>query len=427
MWVCLFFCTSATTLSAPYTLPMIVKTPAIIAFLFFFQPVFPQRIATFKVAVPPGYAGIPVSVGLDDITDLSESELILTEVSGNTRTPVPIQVNNFTLHWMVQPGKVAREAVYELAAGEPASGTSFRLKYSGGNLILGTQEKNFLSYRFETMYPPAGVDSAYARSGFIHPLWSPHGQVLTRVQPKDHYHHYGIWNPWTHVLYKGDTVDFWNLRSRQGTVRFAGFKSTTSGTVFGEYTALHEHVVFRNDSEEVALNELQTVRVYYPGGGDYYLVDLEFNMQCATENPVRLLEYRYGGFGWRTTEEWTNKNSSVLSSEGKTRKDADGSKARWCIVQGEVGGDHAGVLMMSYPSNYNHPEPLRIWPENQYGRGDMFANFSPTKDKDWPLEPGEEYVLKYRLVVFNGAFTKEQADAAWESFATPPEITVLKD
>jgi len=142
---------------------------------------------------------------------------------------------------------------------------------------------------------------------------------------------------------------------------------------------------------------------------------------------VRLLAYRYGGFGWRTTEEWNNQKSSVLSSEGKTRKDADGSKARWCIVQGEVGGDHAGVVMMSYPTNYNHPEPLRIWPENQYGRGDMFANFSPTKDKDWPLEPGEEYVLKYRLIVFNGTFTKEQAEAAWAGFASPLEPVVVKD
>src|SRR5690606_42107088 len=46
--------------------------------------------------------------------------------------------------------------------------------------------------------------SAYGRSGFIHPLWSPKGQVLTRVQPEDHYHHYGIWNPWTQLNYEGD-------------------------------------------------------------------------------------------------------------------------------------------------------------------------------------------------------------------------------
>ena len=62
-------------------------------------------------------------------------------------------------------------------------------------------------------------------------------------------------------------------------------------------------------------------------------------------------------------------------------------------------------MMMSYPANYNHPEPLRIWDEKSNGgRGDMFANFATTKDKDWLLEPGKTYTLKYRLVVFNGKF-----------------------
>jgi hypothetical protein len=29
-----------------------------------------------------------------------------------------------------------------------------------------------------------------------------------RVQAPDHSHHYGLWNPWTKVLFEGDTVDF---------------------------------------------------------------------------------------------------------------------------------------------------------------------------------------------------------------------------
>jgi hypothetical protein len=36
------------------------------------------------------------------------------------------------------------------------------------------------------------------------------------------------------------------------------------------------------------------------------------------------------------------------------------------------------------------------------GGDDVFVNFAPTKNKDWLLEPGKSYTLKYRLVVFNG-------------------------
>ena len=72
---------------------------------------------------------------------------------------------------------------------------------------------------------------------------------------------------------------------------------------------------------------------------------------------------------------------------------------------------------MSFPNNYNHPEPLRIWPLNQNERGDVFANFSPTKNMDWELIPGKTYVLKYRLLVFNGKLTKDIAENEWQNFA----------
>lgn len=386
-------------------------------------PAFTQQIATFKPQVAQMNSGTPVSVNLAELPNVDASKVTLVEVSPKGKTPVPFQIDNGTLCWIPKPGATE----YQLRKGKARASEGVAVIDKDGTLTLEASGKPLLRYQYATVQPPAGVDPSFQRSGFIHPLWSPRGQVLTRIQPKDHYHHYGIWNPWTHVLYEGDTVDFWNLRSRQGTVRFAKLESTTSGPVFGEYRVLHEHVVFRKDGEEVALNEVQTIRVYDPAGEDHYIVDLTFEMRCATESPVHLLEYRYGGLGWRTTEDWDKNNSKVLTSEGKTRRDADGTKARWCIVEGEVGGDYAGVVMMSHPSNYNHPEPLRIWPENQYGRGDMFANFSPTRDTDWLLEPGKTYVLKYRFLVYNDPLTPERAEAAWQAFVNPPAVPLVKN
>ncbi len=294
-----------------------------------------------------------------------------------------------------------------------------------GILTIHAANRKLLSYYFKTLYPPDGIDSSFRRSGFIHPLWSPHGQVLTRIQPKDHYHHFGLWNPWTHVLFEGDTVDFWNIGDKKGTVRFSKFISTSNGSVFSEYKAIHEHLSFMKAPKgKVAIHEIQSVRVYQPQS-EFYIMDFTSEMNCA-DSKVWLLQYRYGGLGWRTTEQWDNKNSEVMSSEGKTRKDADGSTARWCIVQGAVDNDYAGALLMSFPGNFNHPEPLRIWPENQYDRGDLFANFSPTKNKDWLLEPGKSYTLKYRLLVFNGKLTREIAESIWDYFANPPKVEVVR-
>lgn len=387
-----------------------------------------QKIATLEVELPnPGGLSTVAQTNLDAITYLADSVLSLVEIEGNKKTPVSYQIENEgsrMLYWTVSSGKAKR--IFELSkVSKPKNPDHITTKAEDGMLTIQSGNKNLLRYYFKTLYPPAGVDSSFKRSGFIHPLWSPHGQGLTRIQPKDHYHHYGIWNPWTHVLYEGDTIDFWNIGGKKATVRFANFISTSNGAVFGGYEALHEHVVFKKGShKKVAIIEEQSVRVYKPQNEEYYMVDITSKMNCASTSPVLLLAYRYGGLGWRTTEQWDNKNSEVLSSEGKNRKEADGTLAKWCIVQGTVDNDYAGVVMMSYPTNYNHPEPLRIWPENQYGRGDMFANFSPTKNKDWLLEPGKVYTLKYRLLVYNGHFTKEKAENAWQDFAHSPKVTV---
>jgi hypothetical protein len=385
-----------------------------------------QKIATFDVDISQATNDlvVPVKVLIDGITHLQTMELQLVHVAGNKATPVPFQISREggrMIHWLADPTKGARQSFQLLKASASSAHAEIKAIRENGALTIQSGDKKLLRYQYEKMDAPSGVDPSYGRSGFIHPLWSPKGNVLTRVQPPDHYHHYGIWNPWTHVLFEGDTIDFWNLNQKQGLVRFANFAGIVDGPVFSEYRALQEHVVVKND--KVALNEIQTVRVYQPESRDYYIADIVIDMSCADKSPFKILAYRYAGLGWRTTEKWDRNNSEVLTSDGKTRKDADGSTARWCLVQGAIDSDYAGALMLSYPSNFNHPEPLRIWPENQYNRGDMFANFSPTKTKDWELLPGKIYSLQYRFIVFNGKFAKERAEGAWQNFAHPPKVT----
>ncbi|WP_205703393.1 DUF6807 domain-containing protein [Hymenobacter radiodurans] len=391
---------------------------------------FAQRIATLEVTLQraTNKQSTPVQTSLDALTSLPDTELSLVEVQGNTRTLVSHQIEKTKariLHWNVESSGPAKRTYELVKSAKTKKPPTISTTDQDGALLVQAGNKKLLQYNYRTVYPPSGIDPAFKRSGFIHPLWSPHGQILTRIQAPDHYHHYGIWNPWTHVLFEGDTVDFWNLKDRKGTVRFTGVVSKTDGPVFSEYQVKQQHVAFKKDgNEKVALNELQSVRVYQPSNADYYIADVTSNLTCASASPVRLLTYRYGGFGWRATEKWNKDNSEVLTSGGKSRKDADGSTARWCIVQGQLDSDYGGMVMLSAPTNYNHPEPLRVWPETQNGTGDVFINYSPTKNKDWLLSPGQTYTLRYRLLVFNGHYTKEQAEANWQYFSHPPTVSV---
>ncbi len=392
-----------------------------------------QRLATIELDLQKPLRGlsIPARLDVDAITFQSDSMLTLTEIQGTKRIPVPFQIENKghrTLYWMVSSeNDKVKKRVYELSGTKGSAAknsTAVAAVIKDGTLLIQAKEKKLLQYNFKTVYPPTGIDTAFKRSAFIHPLWTPTGKVLTRIQPPDHYHHYGIWNPWTHVLFEGDTVDFWNIRGRKGTVRFGKFVSVTEGPVYAEYEALHEHVAFKNGAEKVALNELQTVRVYrLENDQDNYLVDITIQLNCASPSPFLILEYRYAGLGWRATEKWNKNNSQVLTSEGMTRKGADGSRAKWVVIQGELDDEAGGAVMMSHPSNYNHPEPLRIWPEDSNG-GEMFAMFAPTKTTDWMLVPGKTYVLKYRFHVFSGQFSGEKAESSWQYFGQPPKVLV---
>ncbi|MEO5782439.1 MAG: PmoA family protein [Ginsengibacter sp.] len=389
-----------------------------------------QVLATLEVNLKNNNSlSIPVKVDLDAITLLPDSVLQLIEVTDKTKTPIPYQIeytDKRILNWIIQQTTNSKR-IFQLIKGVPYKNTDHvKALVDNGFLTISNSSNNLLRYNYKTIYPPKDVDTVYKRSGFIHPLWSPRGQELTRINAPDHYHHWGLWNPWTEVLFEKDTIDFWNLVKKQGTVRFANFVSTASGDVFAGFKALHQHVVFKKDgSEKVAINEVQSVKIYQPANNqNYYIADITIQLNCATESPVLLLEYRYGGLGIRATKEWNKGNSEVITSEGKNRKEADGSTVRWCMVQGAVNNDYAGLVMMSYPTNYNYPEPLRVWPEDMNKRGDVFLNFSPTKNMNWLLTPGKEYLLKYRLLVFNDKFSKEKAEEAWQNFAQPPLFSI---
>jgi hypothetical protein len=393
-----------------------------------------QRLA--RIVVEAGAfkrENTPVSFALDGVTALPDSAFTLVEVKGTQRINVPLQVEQgYTRKlWWILSGVTASgsQRTFELVQGNSShtDATLIQAADKQGTLILQEGSQPILQYNYAMVYPPAGVDSAFKRSGFIHPLWAPNGAVLTNIHPKDHWHHVGIWNPWTHTEFEGREIDFWNLYKKEGTVRFTGFLSKNEGPVWGGFKALQEHVVLQHGQapEKVAVNEVWDVRAYpAQANGASRLWDFTSTLSCAGNSPLLLLQYRYGGgFGFRATTEWTTATSQVLTSEGRTRKDADSTRARWIKVTGQTGKGRAGMLVLCYPENFDAPEPVRVWGENME-RGELFINFSPTKMKPWLLTYGKEYTLKYRILVYNDDISPAAADALWNDLAHPPVIKI---
>ena len=295
-----------------------------------------------------------------------------------------------------------------------------RLSSDENKTTIYLGEQPVLSYVHSETFPPEGIDTIYKRSAYIHPLWSPGGEQLTRIQPPDHWHHYGIWNPWTRTHFGEHKVDFWNLAERQGTVRFAEYLEKTEQENLAGFKVRQEHIYFLEDgSEGVAMDEIWKVTVRQLED-QAYMVDLLTTLRTPLEGGITLEAYRYGGgLAYRGTEKWNPENATVLTSEGKSWSDADASHARWVIVEGEssVPEGRSGILFLSSPDNRSHPEPMRMWPpDSNAGKENMFFEFCPIRHQEWVLEHGKTYTLKYRMVVFDGRITPQQAEQYWIDF-----------
>ncbi len=421
---------------------MIINKIMLCTFLLLSVRVSAQEIVVAKFAMDGSRLNqgqTPVSVSLDGINyNTDRGKLRLFEINGKIRTEVSCQLEagNAPKLWWIPEAKnnginirrfiLVNDSTYVVKNHVTA-------ELSDKVLIISKNNEKVLQYNVAEVFPPDTVSSLFKRSAFIHPLWSPSGNILTRINPPDHRHHMGIWNPWTKTHFEGHSTDFWNLGEGQGTVRFAGFNAVISGPVFGGFKVRQEHVDFQSKGgDKVAMNEVWDVRIWNVGiydGVRVSVCDLTTTLSCASASPITLEAYRYGGgIGFRANEAWTNKNSWVVTSEGKGRADADGSRARWCNVGGAFPENGtSGILFMSNPSNREFPEPMRVWPENSNGgRGDLFFEFCPIRNRSWELIPGNEYVLKYRMLVYDGKIDSELAQRVWNDFANPPFVTVEK-
>jgi len=378
----------------------------------------------------------PLSLDLEGIAIPETHTPRLYRIDADRKIPLASQLDLsraarlwFIPDQTIQPGRSVR---LELTM-EPASAPSVPLSATVDEktITLLYQSKPILSYHHAEHPVPEGVNPVFRRSGFIHPLYTPDGMVVTRIQPPDHYHHYGIWSPWTVTQIEGRQVDFWNLAKGEGRVRFAGLLSTVAGPVYAGFQVHQEHVMYLGEEkiEKVAMNEVWDIRASAVrlDGRTAWLVDYTSTLNNALSSPIELSAYRYGGgLGFRATDDWTKDNVMVLTSEGKSRNEADGTRARWADLRG-VGRNKtgtAGVLFLSHRANREHPEPMRVWPDDAAGNGLMFFEFCPIRHNDWMLRPHQNYVLRYRMLVYDGRITPELAETLWNNFSQPPLIKV---
>ena len=285
-------------------------------------------------------------------------------------------------------------------------------------------QKNTTIFRYnaeKTDLPQKDTDPIFQRGGYIHPVMTPSGTLVTNDYPPNHLHHHGIWAAWTNTRFQGRKPDFWNMGDGTGTVEPVALDTSWAGPVMGGVVGRHRYVDLSGASPVDALNETWEAHVFSieDENTPYHLFELRVTQTTASDNFLTLPEYRYGGVGFRGHDDWEGaEHTFFLTSEGKSRLDGHATRARWCHIGGYVDGKFAGVAILSHPDNFRAPQPMRIHPT------EPFFNWAPSQAGDWSIRPGKPYVAVYRFIVMDGQPDAKLIDRLWADWARPAQVVV---
>ncbi len=243
---------------------------------------------------------------------------------------------------------------------------------------------------------PQSHDGRFTRNGFVHPIHSLDGQILTQVFPADHRHHHGLFWAW-HQLWVGDqaigdpwTTDDFLAETRQVRV-------LDQGPVFATLRArLHwtsPRLVDRSGKRRAIVEETTSIRLFR-AAADTQLVDVEVQLTPLLDD-VRLggadNERGYSGFTLRVRPP---RSMTIKTDSDTLSDDAVGSHSRWIDVSGQfsAGERRSGIAVLSHPSLAEYPPR---WLLRFYGMQNVvYPGRRPIR-----LSAESPLVLRHRLVI----------------------------
>jgi len=349
---------------------------------------------------------------------------------GNT---VPIQRvgdSNIAVWLLDEPlpvGERRRYRIQEIAS-DAATRAEVTCVDNGRELLLAIDEQTAVVYNHAVVEPPDSMDTAYRRSGHIHPLRTPSGRVVTDDFAPDHAHQHGVFFAWVNTTFDGRSVDFWNQHKKTGNVEHIAIESTQQGPVFAQFQTRLRHVALADDdASQPVLTETWTVRLYR--GDDYFLVDLASRQRCV-DKPLTINEYHYGGMGVRGHRQWhaSRRRGEVAgepsfrftTSEGKHRIEGNHTRPRWVSMSGPVDDGFATLTVMGHPKNFRYPQPVRLHPTMPY-----FC-FAPMVVGAFEITKDNDYVSRYRYLIRDGRLDETLNGRLWHDYAEPPTVRIVK-
>ncbi len=291
-------------------------------------------------------------------------------------------------------------------------------------ITINRGDSSIVTYNKVSPAAPDGIDSIYARSGCLHPVFSPNGLMVTQMFPVDHPHQHGIFSAWVKTTYDEQAVDFWNLAGRTGRVLHERVASTfkNDDAVGFEVDLLHR--VETNPPVDV-LRERWKISAYTTDDA-YHCFDLESTQTAITNKPLTIEEYHYGGMVLRGPTHWltdrdsyvrkqpefSREPSSFLNDLGSDRVQGNHEHAKWVASSGTFDGQPVSITVLSHPANFRAPQAARLHPSKPY-----FC-FAPCVDGKFVIDRDHPLKARYRYLVTDAEPDAKWLDEQWNAWAS---------
>lgn len=295
--------------------------------------------------------------------------------------------------------------------GQGGASLAFVEDAAAGTLTVVDGDRPVLTYRTGDQLP-AGVDPRYARSSYVHPLYSLDGQALTEDFPRDHRHHHGLFWAWPVVEVRGARTSNWEpgeppLRPRFVEVIMTGVSGAGARLVVRNAWRL-------GDAEDVA-EETVTI-VARPATPQGRAIDVEIALRpVGGEIALRGTpadNKGYGGLCFRGVAEDGQgrdvfRGSVMTTDQGPLEADSTGRPFRWA----DLSTPALGLAVFVPPDHPASPLPWLV--RNSYA-----GILNPC----WPglagatLAPGGTVTLRYRIYVHRGDAAAGRVREAYEAY-----------
>ena len=273
-------------------------------------------------------------------------------------------------------------------------------------ILLKRGDKTILQYNKVPTAEAAKHEPFYTRSGYIHPVYSPSGKEVTGDYSPDHKHQHGLFFAWTKTKFEKRKPEFWNQKLEAGNVAYLKTLAIVNeGTTAGfDVEHLWEDLTAEGEPKPVLIETWKVRAEASPE--DEFVFTVESSLECATDSPLTVEKYHYGGMAFRGSTQWmpekkdAEPKGEMQTSDGLGREEGNHSRPEWVAMWGPVDDGVAGVAVTPDPENFRGPQWVRLHPSMPY-----FV-FAPMVEESFRIVPGKPYVSRYRYAVFDGEFSE---------------------